>query len=171
MKVVDNECHKRSHKVRGSKDLKEKKRKRCRTYFRTFVNKGKDMKTLFEKLKKKPRQRRCKGKGCRKSKSKSKPKSKSKSKQKRKRNPKSKAKAKTKTKTKTKTKSKTRAKTKTKTKTKQKPIGGQLQMYSKHKHPTNHKQKPRFRSLKTVNSDQRNPLLKQQKSRIGPTKM
>ena len=51
MKVVDSECNKRSHNVKGSKVVKEKKKLRCRKYFRTFVDKGKDMKTVFEKLK------------------------------------------------------------------------------------------------------------------------
>ena len=39
MKVVDSECNKRSHKVKASKVVKEKKKLRCRRYFRTFVDK------------------------------------------------------------------------------------------------------------------------------------
>ena len=88
MKIVDSECNKRSHKVKGSKVVKEKKKLRCRKYFRTFVDKGKDMKTVFEKLKKAPKRRRCKGRKCKNRKSKPKSKSKSKSKSK----PKSKSK-------------------------------------------------------------------------------
>ena len=82
MKIVDSECNKRSHKVKGSRMVKEKKKLRCRKYFRTFVDKGKDMKTVFENFKNKRIKRRCKGRRCRKPKSKSKIKTKPKSKQK-----------------------------------------------------------------------------------------
>ena len=66
LKVVDAECNRRSRKTKGSRVIKEKKKKKCRKYFRTFVEEGKDMKTVFENLKKKPTKRRCKGRRCRK---------------------------------------------------------------------------------------------------------
>ena len=49
-------------------------------------------------------------------------------------------------------------------------MGGQLQMYSKHKHPKSHRQKPRFRSTKNVDSAHRNPLHNQQEPRYRSTK-
>ena len=73
MQVVDAECNKRIEeeeaKIRpehGYFRRVRKKKKKCRKYFRTFVEKGKDMKTVFENLKKKPTKRRCKGRRCRK---------------------------------------------------------------------------------------------------------
>ena len=49
-------------------------------------------------------------------------------------------------------------------------MGGQLQMYSKHKHPKSHRQKPRFRSTKNVDSAHRNPLHNRQEPRFRSTK-
>ena len=51
MKVAETECNKRSHKVKGSRDHKEKERSRCRKYFTTLVEKGKDVKEFIERQK------------------------------------------------------------------------------------------------------------------------
>ena len=61
---MNSECNKRSHKAKGSTVVKKTKKLRCIKYFRAFVDKGKDMKTVFERLNKKPKKRRCKGRKC-----------------------------------------------------------------------------------------------------------
>ena len=122
--------------------VKEKKKLRCIKYFRTFVDKGKDMNTVFEKLKKARKRRRCKGRKCRNRESKSKPKSKPKSK----------------------------SKSKTKRTRKPKLMGGQLptkrHCNGRRCRKPKSKQKPRFRSTKNVNSAHMNPFHNQQKPRF-----
>ena len=53
MKVVESECNRRSYKAKGSWLVIKKKAKRCRKYFKTLVEKGKDVKEIlkFQKLK------------------------------------------------------------------------------------------------------------------------
>ena len=48
MKVVESECNRRSYKAKGSWLVIKKKAKRCRKYFKTLVEKGKDVKEILK---------------------------------------------------------------------------------------------------------------------------
>ena len=54
LKIVDIECLKRSSKAKGSEGTREKKKKECKKYYRTLVEKGRDVEEIFkfQKLKK-----------------------------------------------------------------------------------------------------------------------
>ena len=54
LKIVDIECLKRSSKTKGSEGTREKMKQKCKKYYRTLVEKGRDVEKIFkiQKLKK-----------------------------------------------------------------------------------------------------------------------
>ena len=54
LRIIDIECLKRSSKANGSEGTREKKKQKCKNYYRTLVEKGRDVVEIFkfQKLKK-----------------------------------------------------------------------------------------------------------------------